>query len=139
LALGGEVREVSLSALLPDDLPTVQADPDRVSQVLRNLLVNALLYTPAGGSVTVYASSANGMVEVAIADTGVGIDAGDLQHIFERFWRADPARTRMGSTGLGLSIAQSLIEAQGGRIWAESTPGQGSTFRFTLPVVQPAR
>jgi signal transduction histidine kinase len=139
LALGAEAREVSLSALLPDDLPAVQADPDRVSQVLRNLLVNALLYTPAGGSVTVYASSGNGMVEVAVADTGIGIDPKDLPHIFERFWRADPARARMGSTGLGLSIAQSLIEAQGGRIWAESAPGQGSTFRFTLPVVQPAR
>lgn len=139
LALGAEAREVSLSALLPDDLPAVQADPDRVSQVLRNLLVNALLYTPAGGSVTVHTSSANGMVEVAVADTGVGIDPEDLTHIFERFWRADPARARMGSTGLGLSIAQSLVEAQGGRIWAESAPGQGSTFRFTLPVVQPAR
>jgi two-component system OmpR family sensor kinase/two-component system sensor histidine kinase BaeS len=139
LALGAEAREVSLTALLPDDLLAVQADPDRVSQVLRNLLVNALLYTPAGGSVTVNASSANGMVEVAVADTGVGIDPEDLPHIFERFWRADPARARMGSTGLGLSIAQSLVEAQGGRIWAESAPGQGSTFRFTLPVVQSAR
>jgi two-component system OmpR family sensor kinase/two-component system sensor histidine kinase BaeS len=139
LALGAESREVSLSALLPDDLPVVQADPDRVSQVLRNLLVNALLYTPAGGSVTVNASSGNGMVEIAVADTGVGIDPEDLPRIFERFWRTDPARARMGSTGLGLSIAQSLVEAQGGRIWAESSPGQGSTFRFTLPVVQPAR
>jgi signal transduction histidine kinase len=138
LALGAEAREVSLSALLPDDLPAVQADPDRVSQVLRNLLVNALLYTPAGGSVTVYASTANGMIEVAVADTGVGIDPEDLPHIFERFWRADPARARMGSTGLGLSIAQSLIEAQGGRIWAESAPGQGSTFRFTLPSCNPS-
>ena len=138
LALGAEARDVSLSTSLPDGLPAVQADPDRVSQVLRNLLTNALLYTPAGGSVTVSAGSANGMVEVAVADTGVGIGPGDLPHIFERFWRADPARVRMGSTGLGLSIAQSLIEAQGGRIWAESVPGRGSTFRFTLPVVQPA-
>ena len=138
LSLGAEAREVSLSASLPSDLPAVQADPDRVAQVLRNLLANALLYTPAGGTVTVHATPANGMVEVAVADTGVGIDPEDLQHIFERFWRADPARVRMGNTGLGLSIAQSLIEAQGGRIWAESAPGQGSTFRFTLPVVQPA-
>ncbi len=136
LALGAEAQEVSLFASLPDDLPAVQADPDRVSQVLRNLLVNALRYTPAGGTVTVDAGSAGGMVEVAVADTGAGIDPRDLPHIFERFWRADPARVRMGSTGLGLSIAQSLIEAQGGRIWAESAPGQGSTFRFTLPVAQ---
>jgi len=138
LILGAEAQEVSLSARLPDELPAVQADLDRVSQVLRNLLVNALRYTPSGGSVTVSAGSAHGMVEVAIVDTGAGIDPGDLPHIFERFWRADPARARIGSTGLGLSIAQSLIEAQGGRIWAESTPGQGSTFRFTLPLAQPA-
>jgi two-component system OmpR family sensor kinase/two-component system sensor histidine kinase BaeS len=138
LALGAEAQKVSLSASLPEVLPAVEADPDRVSQVLRNLLVNALRYTPAGGTVTVDAGSADGMVEVAVADTGVGIDPGDLAHIFERFWRADPARVRMGGTGLGLSIAQSLIEAQGGRIWAESAPGQGSTFRFTLPVAQPA-
>ena len=138
LILGADAREVSLSASLPEDLPAVQADPDRVSQVLRNLLVNALRCTPAGGSVTVSAGAANGMVEVTVADTGVGIDPGDLPHIFERFWRADPARVRMGSTGLGLSIAQSLIEAQGGRIWAESAPGEGSTFRFSLPVAQAA-
>ena len=135
LVSGAEAREISLATSLPDDLPRVRADPDRVSQVLRNLLTNALLYTPAGGSITVSASPGNGMVEVAVADTGVGIEPQNLPHIFERFWRADPARARMGSTGLGLSIAQSLIEAQGGRIWAESAPGQGSTFRFTLPVV----
>jgi two-component system OmpR family sensor kinase len=133
LALGAEARGVSLAALLPDTLPTVQADPDRVSQVLRNLLVNALLHTPAGGSVTVSAGVSSGMVEVAVADTGVGIAREDLTHVFERFWRADPARARLGSTGLGLSIAQSLVEAQGGRIWVESVPGRGSTFRFTVP------
>jgi two-component system OmpR family sensor kinase/two-component system sensor histidine kinase BaeS len=136
LALGAEAQEVTLSASLPDALLPVQADPDRVAQVLRNLLANALRYTPAGGTVTVDAGSYGGMVEVAVADTGGGIDPRDLPHIFERFWRADPARVRMGSTGLGLSIAQTLIEAQGGRIWAESAPGQGSTFRFTLPVAQ---
>ena len=135
LVSGAEAREISLATSLPDDLPRVRADPDRVSQVLRNLLTNALLYTPAGGAITVSASPGYGMVEVAVADTGVGIEPQNLPHIFERFWRADPARARMGSTGLGLSIAQSLIEAQGGRIWAESAPGQGSTFRFTLPVV----
>ena len=139
LALGAEARGVSLTALLPDNLPAVQADPDRVSQVLRNLLVNALLHTPAGGSVTVNAISASAMVEVAVADTGVGIARESLPHIFERFWRADPARARMGGTGLGLSIAQSLVEAQGGRIWVESAPGRGSTFRFTLPVAAQSR
>ena len=74
-----------------------------------------------------------------MADTGEGIAAEDLPHVFERFWRADPSRARddrlAGGTGLGLSVAQSLVEAQGGRIWAESTPGEGTVFRFTLPMV----
>jgi signal transduction histidine kinase len=79
------------------------------------------------------------MVEIAVADTGEGIAAEDLPHVFERFWRADPSRARddrlAGGTGLGLSVAQSLVEAQGGRIRAESTPGEGTVFRFTLPLV----
>jgi signal transduction histidine kinase len=79
------------------------------------------------------------MVEIAVADTGEGIAAEDLPHVFERFWRADPSRARddrlAGGTGLGLSVAQSLVEAQGGRKWAESTPGEGTVFRFTLPLV----
>jgi len=145
--LAAEVQEVSLSAQLPDDLAPAQADPDRVAQVLRNLLVNALRHTPPGGSVTVSASSMVRTLEIAIADTGEGIAPEDLPHIFERFWRADPARARSrigdegrlaGGTGLGLSVAQSLVEAQGGRIRVESTPGQGTVFRFTLPLVQHA-
>jgi two-component system OmpR family sensor kinase/two-component system sensor histidine kinase BaeS len=125
-------QEVSLTAKFPGPLPTVQADPDRVAQVLRNLLVNALRHTP-GGSVTVTAVLKEGVVEVAVADTGEGIAAEDLPHLFDRFWRADPARARSGGTGLGLSVAQSLVEAQGGCMWAESSLGQGSAFRFTLP------
>jgi len=165
LGLAAEVQEVSLSAQLPDGLAPAQADPDRVAQVLRNLLVNALRHTPPGGSVTVSAASSTHMyeaaassthmyeaaaakietLEIAIADTGEGIAPEDLPHVFERFWRADPARTRSGigaeerlagGTGLGLSVAQSLVEAQGGRIWVESTPGEGTVFRFTLPLVQ---
>ena len=145
--LAAEVQEVSLSARLPDDLALAQADPDRVAQVLRNLLVNALRHTPPGGSVTVSASSMVRTLEIAIADTGEGIAPEDLPHIFERFWRADPARARSrigdeerlaGGTGLGLSVTQSLVEAQGGRIRVESTPGQGTVFRFTLPLVEHA-
>jgi two-component system OmpR family sensor kinase len=144
LALAAEVQEVSLTAQLPDDLAPAQADPDRVAQVLRNLLVNALRHTPSGGSVTVSASSKVKSLEIAIADTGEGIAPDDLPHVFERFWRADPARARSGiggegrmagGTGLGLSVAQSLVKAQGGRIWVESTPGEGTVFRFTLPLV----
>ena len=119
------------------DVPVVQADPDRVAQVLHNLLANALRYTPAGGSITVSASATNDGVEVAVADTGEGIAPEALAHIFDRFWRADRSRSHdehwTGGSGLGLSIAQSLVRAQGGRIWAESTPGKGSTFHFTLP------
>jgi signal transduction histidine kinase len=128
---------VTLATQISEDLPVVRADPDRVAQVLRNLLVNALSHTPPGGSVAVKASQQNGAVQVAIVDTGEGIAPDDLPQVFERFWRADPSRARDdplgGGTGLGLSVAQSLVEAQGGRISAESQPGQGSTFRFTLP------
>jgi len=120
------------------DLPMVRADPDRVAQVLHNLLANALRHTPAGGSITVTASTTDEGVEIAVVDTGEGIAPADLPHIFDRFWRADLSRAReehwAGGSGLGLSIAQSLVKAQGGRIWAESTLGQGSTFHFTLPL-----
>jgi signal transduction histidine kinase len=118
--------------------------------VLRNLLVNALRHTPAGGSVTVTASLKGETLEIAVADTGEGIAAEDLPHVFERFWQGDQARTRIrdyamspgradearatSGTGLGLSVAQSLVEAHGGRIWAESIQGVGSTLRFTLPL-----
>jgi two-component system OmpR family sensor kinase len=132
LSLAAEAQEVGLITQIPTDLPTVQADPDRMAQVLRNLLVNALRHTPSGGSITVSAAPAKDAVEIAVADTGEGIAGEDLSHVFERFWRADPARTRTGGSGLGLSVAQSLVEAQGGRIWAESTPGRGSIFRFSL-------
>jgi two-component system OmpR family sensor kinase/two-component system sensor histidine kinase BaeS len=143
LALAAEVQEVSLYAQPPDDLEPVQADPDRVAQVLRNLLVNALRHTPAGGSVTVSAAAKIETLEITVADTGEGIAAEDLPHVFERFWRADLARTRSKAggeerladgTGLGLAVAQSLVNAQGGRIWVESTPGEGTVFRFTLPL-----
>jgi two-component system OmpR family sensor kinase/two-component system sensor histidine kinase BaeS len=138
LAPAADAHEVTLSAQVPADLPAAQADPDRVAQVLRNLLVNALRYTPSGGSVAVTATAMGDAVELVVADTGEGIAPDDLPHVFERLWQADRARTRAnrleGGTGLGLSVAQSLVEAQGGRIWAESTLGQGSTFRFTLPV-----
>jgi two-component system OmpR family sensor kinase/two-component system sensor histidine kinase BaeS len=142
-ALVAEAREVKLSAQLPDDVPPVQADPDRVAQVLRNLLVNALRHTPPGGEVTVSASPKPEKSEIAIADTGEGIAPEHVAHVFQRFWRADPARSRGdgeaplgGGTGLGLAVAQSLVEAQGGRIWVESSPGEGTVFRFTLPLVQ---
>ncbi len=143
LGLAAEAQEVSLSIQLPDDLPPARADADRVAQVLRNLLVNALRHTPPGGSVTVSAGCVAGEIEIAVADTSEGIALEDLPYVFERFWRRDRARSRAGAeghmgggTGLGLSVAQSLVRAHGGRIWAESRPGAGTIFRFTLPFVE---
>jgi two-component system OmpR family sensor kinase/two-component system sensor histidine kinase BaeS len=137
LAPAAEAEDVTLTAHLSRDPLTALADPDRVAQVLRNLLINALRHSP-GGSVRVTASLAGNFVEIGVTDTGEGIAPQDLPHVFERFWRADLARARTGSTGLGLSVAQSLVETHGGRIWAESTLGEGSTFRFTLPAVTTA-
>jgi two-component system OmpR family sensor kinase/two-component system sensor histidine kinase BaeS len=142
LALAAEAQEVTLATRVTDGLPPVQADPDRLAQILRNLLANALRHTPPGGSVTVTAVPADGAVAIAVADTGEGITPEDLPHVFDRFWRGDRARTRTGGvrgkgetggTGLGLSVAQSLVEAQGGQIWVESSPGKGATCHFTLP------
>ena len=140
LALAAEAQQVDLLADIEGDFPAIDADPDRLAQVLRNLLVNALRHTPPGGSVTVSTRQADGMAEIAIIDTGVGIDAEDLPHVFDRFWRADRSRSRQdraqGGSGLGLSVAQSIIETHGGRIWAESIVGKGSAFRFTLPLAK---
>jgi two-component system phosphate regulon sensor histidine kinase PhoR len=110
------------------------ADPDRLAQVLSNLVRNAINYTPEGGVVSVRTDSADAeRVEIAVADTGVGIEAEDLAHVFERFYRADSSRARVsGGFGLGLSIAKELIEAMGGTITATSEAGLGSTFRISL-------
>jgi len=106
--------------------------------VLFNLLDNAVRFTPAGGSVTVTAERNGGSVVVRVADTGVGIPSEHLPRLFERFYRVDSARSRdEGGTGIGLAIARSVIEAHGGRIWAESRPGQGSVFAFELPAAAP--
>jgi two-component system sensor histidine kinase BaeS len=91
--------------------------------------------TPVGGRVTVTASSHNGSIDVVVADTGPGISAEHLAHVFERFYRVDESRSRDdGGTGIGLAIARSVVEAHGGRIWADSEPGRGSAFTFELPV-----
>jgi two-component system OmpR family sensor kinase/two-component system sensor histidine kinase BaeS len=137
LAPAAEAQGIALSVHTADDLPLVYADPDRVAQVLHNLLDNALRHTATSGSITLSASSAGKLVEITVADTGEGIAPAELPHVFDRFWRADRSRSQRGrwagGSGLGLSIAQSLIKAQGGRIWAESQQGRGATFHFTLP------
>jgi two-component system phosphate regulon sensor histidine kinase PhoR len=122
-----------LSLDCPDDLPLVVADAARIEQVIVNLLLNAIKFTPEGGSVMVSAEVQGQGVRFSVADSGIGIEQEDLPRIFERFFKADRARSTSG-TGLGLAIARHLVEAHGGRIWAESEPGQGSSFFFTIPL-----
>jgi signal transduction histidine kinase len=130
-------RDVELAQDVAEDLPLVLADAERVHQVLFNLLDNAVRFTPAGGRVRVRASRHDRSVNVAVEDTGPGIQPEHLPRLFERFYRVDTARSRdEGGTGIGLAIARSVVEAHGGRIWAESEPGKGSTFTFDLPVAR---
>lgn len=131
-----EEKGVMLETALPADLPLVLADEDRIGQVLLNLVGNALQYTPTGGSVSIAAHREGKEVHIVIRDTGIGIPAEHLPHIFARFYRVDKSRSRArGGSGIGLTIAKHLVEAHGGRIWAESAgTGQGSVFTFTLPV-----
>jgi two-component system OmpR family sensor kinase/two-component system sensor histidine kinase BaeS len=153
-------QRVTLVADLPDQLPLVLADSDRVRQVLHNLVANALRYTPAGGTITLSATletkdegrttnddgnaapsfvlGRSSFVRFIVEDTGQGIAVADLPHVFERFWRADRARSRdQGGSGLGLAIARQIVEAQGGQIGVESQIGAGSQFWFSLPVAAP--
>lgn len=114
-------------------VPLLEADPDRLSQVLDNLLSNALRYTPRGGRVAVALRGETGGVVCTVTDSGPGIPPEDLEKVFERFWRGDRARSRAGGgSGLGLSIAKRLVEAHGGTMWVQSRLGQGSTFGFRL-------
>lgn len=129
-------KKVKLGANIHPDLPSVLVDEDRITQVLTNLIGNALQYTPEGGKVEVSAMSSGDDVHISIADTGIGIAAEDLPHLFTRFYRVEKSRSRAGGgSGIGLTIARHLVEAHGGRIWVESPgPGKGSTFTFAMPV-----
>ena len=139
-ALSGQVRAVeaagvSLLLELPPDLPDVTADPQRVGQVVSNILHNALRHTPAGGSITVAAAVQEDAVAFSFQDSGEGIAPEQLPRIFDRFYRVDPSRSRVtGGSGLGLTIARLLVESHGGTISAENVAGGGSRFLFTLPV-----
>lgn len=126
--------QLTLTYDLPEELPHVLVDPERIQQVVSNLVQNAIKFTPAPGSITlraVHDQTADEVV-VSVRDTGVGIAPDHLSRIFERFYKADRARAS-GGTGLGLAIAKHVVQAHGGRIWAESTLGKGSVFYFTLP------
>ena len=130
-------KGVDLELKPTNDLPLVKIDGERISQVLENLLGNALKFTPNRGAVTVCVSSKNGkkdFVEIAVSDTGNGIPKENLENIFDKFKRIDSGKETVRGTGLGLSIAKYIIGAHGGEIWAQSEPGKGSTFFFTLPV-----
>jgi two-component system, OmpR family, phosphate regulon sensor histidine kinase PhoR len=130
-----QTRGVTLTSALPSDLPDVSADHDRLEQVLINLVDNAVKYTDAGGRVTVSARRADALVEIAVADTGVGIPPADLPRITERFYRVDRARSReLGGTGLGLAIVKHLVIAHGGELTIGSEPGRGTTVRVSLPI-----
>jgi len=132
-------KGVKLSAQVDEPMPPVRGDSQRLAQVLTNLLSNALRYAPVGGRVAVRVWADDAGAHVAVQDDGPGIPAEELPYLFERFYRANKARSRNdGGTGLGLSIARKLVEAHGGRIGVESTPGQGATFTVSLPRAEAA-
>ena len=130
-------KRITIHSNLPADLPPIQADEDRITQVLVNLVANAIQYTPEGGNVTISAAHQIDEMHISVKDTGVGIPPEHLANLFTRFYRVDKSRSRNagGGSGIGLTIAKHLVEAHGGRIWAESQgDGQGSTFTFSLKV-----
>jgi len=138
-SVGRAVRDIALVAEVPEDL-VVDADRERIHQVVFNLVDNAVRFTPPGGEVTIGAERDGERVRVTVRDTGVGVGPEHLPRLFERFYRADPARSRDdgGGTGIGLAIARSIVEGHGGRITAESEPGRGATFTFDLPAARAA-
>jgi two-component system, OmpR family, phosphate regulon sensor histidine kinase PhoR len=133
-------KDMRLSVNLAKNIPDIAADRRRLTEVLQNLLDNAIQYTPTGGQITVTAEAKDAEVVITVADTGIGIPQADQPRIFERFYRVDVARSReVGGTGLGLSIAKHLMEAHGGRLWVESEVGNGSQFHFSVPIFDAER
>ena len=133
---------MSLSMHVQPDLPKAMMDPDRVSQVVVNLLSNALRYTSESDAIEVTVATEKGnwppnrYLLVAVADTGQGISEEDLQHIFDRYYQgSQPKGKRSGGSGIGLTVVKELVEAHKGNVWVESAPGKGSTFFFTIPAV----
>jgi signal transduction histidine kinase len=138
VAIARPAHPVEVANDVPPALAPVRADGERLHQVLFNLLDNAVRFTPPGERVGVTAAADGGRVEVSVADTGPGIPEAELSRVFERFYRLDHARNRSdGGTGIGLTIARSLVEAHAGAIWAERGPEGGSVFRFSLPMWEP--
>ena len=130
-----EAKSQRLVVELPDDLPTLELDPELLERAVGNLLDNANKYTPAGGEIRLSASVARGAVKIIVADNGIGIPAADMPRIFERFYRVDKSRSReMGGTGLGLSIVKHIVQLHRGEVSVTSTPGQRSVFTISLPI-----
>jgi two-component system, NtrC family, sensor histidine kinase KinB len=127
-----EDKHVDLTVRDDGPVPPVAADPDRLALALGNLVDNAVTYTPTGGTITLSAAAADGQVTLSVADTGVGIPAEHLPHVFDKFFRV-PGQSAEGGTGLGLAIVKEIVEAHGGEVSCESTPGEGTTFRIALP------
>jgi hypothetical protein len=125
-------RDVELTCAASQELPTVRGDRERLTQVLSNLIDNALKFTPSHGRIEMRATLLDDCVQISVADTGTGIAPAHLPHVFDRFWQAD--RTKRGGAGLGLAIAKGIVEAHGGRLGVESEVGRGTTFHFTLPL-----
>jgi signal transduction histidine kinase len=135
LQLQAANKQLALRVDIPPCLPRVEADAERVGQVLRNLVSNAITHTPAGGEIIISVHANDGEVLVSVQDSGEGIEEQHLPYIFERFYRADASRSRAtGGTGLGLAIVKQVVLAHGGQVVAESAPGRGSSFTFSLPV-----
>lgn len=133
LAMPAQEKNILIEIEVPPGLCPVQADPFRLQQVVTNLLSNAIKYTPRGGRVWVRAEEQSNHVLVSVQDTGIGIPPADLPHVFDKFYRVEDPQVRdQDGTGLGLAIVKSIVEEHGGRVWAESTLGKGSTFYFTL-------
>ena len=133
MRLQAERSGLKLGMEIADNLPLIHVDDERIEQVLVNLIHNAIKFTPAGGAVSVSANQKGNEILITVTDTGIGIPEKDLPHIFERFYKVDPARAT-GGTGLGLAIARHLVEAHQGRIWAESKEGEGARFIIALPL-----
>jgi signal transduction histidine kinase len=133
-------KDLRLSVNPAANIPDIAGDRRRLTEVLQNLLDNAIQYTPAGGQIMVSAGVNGSEVVFTVSDTGIGIPQAEQPRIFERFYRVDVARSReVGGTGLGLSIAKHLVEGHGGRIWVESEVGHGSQFNFSVPIFDAER
>jgi signal transduction histidine kinase len=130
LRLSAEEKSIQLEHQVPDEIPPTRVDRDRVIQVLCNLGANAIKFTPRGGRVILRAEPAEGEVRFSVSDTGSGVPAEQLEHIFDRYWQANRADRR--GVGLGLAIVKGIVEAHGGKVWVESEVGVGTTCYFTV-------